>query len=341
MRCVFTVKFRRSELVLCPFPVFFSGLSTNVLFAAEDTTSVAYPEYLQWLHHIWNFVIISPDNIPITVGNIVIGFFLIILGFFVSRRISRQLAKRVLPRVLPNLGTIATFETLSFYILLTFLTLFALKVANVPLTVFTVLGGAIAIGIGFGSQNIVNNFISGIIIMLERPINIGDFIEVNGIAGTVESIGIRSTQVLLFDNRHLIVPNSSFLEKNVLNWTLGNDIVRTTVKVGVVYGSPIKQVQDLLIHATQDNTEILPNPRPVALFTDFGDNSLNFELLFWVRVRNLLARRKIESRVRFRVDELFRASNIVIAFPQRDVHLDSSRPIEVLLTKEHSKPLNP
>lgn len=284
---------------------------------------------LEWAIVVWNYPIISVDGSPITFGNVCVGTILIIGGFHAAKRISRRLATKVFPKIAPDPSYINTFERLSFYALVVFLTLFALRLANVPLTVFTVLGGAFAIGVGFGSQNIINNFISGLILMIERPIKIGDFIEADGVTGTVEHIGIRSTRLLLFDNKHMILPNASFLEKNVLNWTLSSDVIRTTVSVGVAYGSATDKVRELLLKAALHDDRILKQPEPVVLFTNFGDNALSFELIFWVRVRNQLSKRKIESDIRLNVDKLFREADITISYPQRDVHLDTLHPIEV------------
>lgn len=283
---------------------------------------------------MWKFPIIHVDNNPITLGNLAVSTLLILVGIRVSRILARIICKRVFSKFATASSNLYTFETLSFYTLVLFLTIFALKIANIPLTIFTVIGGALAIGVGFGSQNIVNNFISGLILMIEQPIKLGDYVEIDGISGTVEHIGIRSTRLLLPDNKQYIVPNSSFLEKNVLNWTLSNDTIRTSVTVGVAYGSPTEKVKELLQKSVEGNEKVLTNPSPVILFADFGDNALTFEMLFWIQVRTLLQRRTIESQVRFRVDQLFRESNITIAFPQRDIHLHTPQPLSVSLAEK-------
>jgi small-conductance mechanosensitive channel len=199
----------------------------------------------------------------------------------------------------------------------------------VPLTAFTLLGGAFAIGIGFGSQNVVNNFISGIILLIEQPIRSADLIEVDGTHGIVERIGLRSTRIRTSTNVDIIVPNSSFLEKNVINWTLTDDRIRTHVTVGVTYGTSTHEVTRLIRKVVDEHERILKVPAPVTLFTEFGDNALVFEVHFWMRMRNLMERRVVESDVRHRINDLFTEAGIIIAFPQRDIHLDSTRPFEV------------
>ena len=170
------------------------------------------------------------------------------------------------------------------------------------------------------------------IIMGERPISIGDLIELDGVVGKVEEIGARCTKVRTGENIHILVPNSGFLEKNITNWTLSDQKIRAHVSVGVVYGSPVEEVNALLIRAVSENPSVLKPPDPFVLFNDFGDNALIFAVHFWISIRRIIERRLIESTVRFRIDELFREAGIVIAFPQRDVHLDTQRPLEVTIT---------
>ena len=220
-----------------------------------------------------------------------------------------------------------------YYFALLFIILFALRTVNIPLTVFTLFGGAIAIGVGFGAQNLINNFISGFILMVERPVKIGDVIEVENNYGVVEDIGTRCTRVRTPGNMHILVPNSSFLEKNIINWTLADLEIRAQITVGVVYGSDTRKVKQLTLQAAKEHDKVLDFPEPFVLFSDFGDNSLVFDLYFWVRIKRIMDRRAIESDIRFRIDNLFREAGIVIAFPQRDVHLDTLKPLDVRVVK--------
>jgi len=165
--------------------------------------------------------------------------------------------------------------------------------------------------------------------MLERPIRARDVVEIDGNHGTIEKIGARSTQIRSTYGRHIIVPNSFFLESNIINWALSDDLIRTKVLVGVIYGSPTRLVEELITRVVVEDERIIKNPEPIILFEEFGDNSLNFEVHFSVTARSPMEVCKVQSRVRFRIDELFREHNLVIAFPQRDVHLDSISPIEI------------
>ena len=252
-----------------------------------------------------------------------------LVGFVAAKQLARALGRRLVRRVGVNDNGVAAVESVSFYTMLVVFSLTALKFVNVPLTLFTFLGGAIAIGVGFGSQKILNNFISGLILLAERPIRVGDLIQMNDLYGTVEHIGTRSTRIRTATNMEIIVPNSTFLENNVLNLTLGDYKIRACVTVGVCYGSPTREVARLLKRAAQEHGVVLKKPEPFVWFVEFGDNSLNFELHFWVEVRNVTERKRIESDLRFKINELFREAGIIIAYPQRDIHFDTARPIDV------------
>ena len=283
---------------------------------------------------VWSYSFTVSEDEPITIGMIVGALVLFFIGFFVARFLSSMLGRRVFPRFGLDEGASATFQTLAFYVLLAIFAIYALQWANIPLTVFTVAGGALAIGVGFGSQNVVNNFISGLILMAERPMKVGDMVEVGGTHGIVERIGARSTRIRSGDNTHVIVPNSSFLEKEVLNWTLADDLIRSYIDVGVVYGSPTDTVRELILQALSENPRVLGSPLPEVLFTEFGDSALVFRAFFWIKMKQLMDRNRVQSSIRFRIDELFREADIVIAFPQRDVHLDSTAPLEIRLLRE-------
>lgn len=278
---------------------------------------------------VWHYELTNVDGQPLTLHKIVVAIVVIVFGVYFSKYATRSIGRRLLPRLGVGRGTEAVLETVTLYLLIAFVIVFALSLANVPIAMFAVLGGALAIGVGFGSQNVVNNFISGIIIMLEQPIKPGDVVEVEGTFGRVESIGLRSTLIRTPNNTHIVVPNSAFLEKNVLNWTLSDETIRTAVTVGIAYGSPTREAQRLIHEAVKDQEKVLKTPEPVVLFTGFGDNALEFEVVFWLKLQEIIDRRVVESEVRYRIDELFREAGIVIAFPQRDLHIDNDRPLEI------------
>jgi small-conductance mechanosensitive channel len=288
--------------------------------------------------YYWHFQLLAIDDDFITPHKVFKGAFFLIVGFWVARWIAGLFGRRVLLRVGVHPSGAAAIQTVLFYTLVCLLGLLALRMAKVPLTAFTILGGAVALGVGFGSQSIINNFISGLILLAERPIRVGDMIEIDGLHATVEKIGARSTRVVTSANLEIIVPNSKFLENNVVNWTLSNDRQRTKITIGVAYGSPADKVAELLSRAAGEHPNVLPHSETVVLFKDFGDNALVFELHFWISSRSNFERLRFESDMRYRIQRIFNEEGIVIAFPQRDIHLDASGPFEVRMVAENGVP---
>lgn len=265
--------------------------------------------------------LLSIGEVTLTVGQLLSVLLFVILGGlfvvwstgFLRRRLT---ARRINPDIVHLLGR--AYLVLGF-IVLGFMTLDFLQI---PLAAFAFISGAVAIGVGFGAQNIINNFISGWILMWERPIKIGDFLELGEVKGNVESINTRSTVIRRVDGVHLLVPNSYLLENTVTNWTLVDRLMRASVNVGVAYGSDVEKVTELLRQAAIEHPDVLQDPEPRVLFDDFGDNALAFVLNVWVMAQSESNLRGIRSDLRYRIDALFRSSEVVIAFPQRDVHLD-------------------
>ena len=272
-------------------------------------------------------------DITFTSGDLIAVPLIYVVGIWLMKKLA-HIATYRLRASGASADTIHLFKRLFYIIAGAILIVTTLDVMNVPLTAFAFLSGAVAIGVGFGAQNIINNFISGWILMWERPIRIGDFLEVDGARGTVETINTRSTRIRRVDGVHMLIPNSKLLENTVVNWTLIDNLTRTSVRVGVAYGSDCKLVARLIEQATVAQDDILNEPAAVVIFDDFGDNALMFETFFWVNATKERDLRQIRSRVRFTIDELFAQHNVVIAFPQRDVHLDGT----LQLVKPSRKP---
>ena len=207
----------------------------------------------------------------------------------------------------------------------------AMASVRIPWTVFAFLGGALAIGVGFGAQALINNFISGLILLCERSIRVGDIVEVDEQRGKVVRVGFRNSLVVRGDGIEVLVPNSQFLEKKVVNWTLSNDLVRYEVSVGVAYGVPPAQVMELIARAAAEHPHVIKTPAPEVLLEDFGDNAVVFTLEFWMCLSPSVGGGRVRSQLRHRIYELFTEAGISIAFPQRDIHLDASRPLEIKL----------
>lgn len=288
----------------------------------KDSTAATW----QRLNAAWNYEVFSVKDQPIRVKTILIVVLLIVLGLFASRWISTLIGRMVFHRMGFNTGRRTAWQILSFYVLFLIVILTAFHLFHFSLTQFSVVSGALAVGIGFGSQNLINNFISGIILLMERPINQGDVIELDGQVLTVEKLGPRSTIVRSFDNTHVVLPNSRLLEEPVTNWTLSDDVVRKKIKVGVGYGTDTRKVDRVLMEVMLGFDKVNRIPAPHVEFDDFGDNALIFAAKFW---SSLAERNEVETELRHRIAEAFKKAEIVMAFPQRDVHLDSQRPLKI------------
>ena len=287
---------------------------------------------IEMVREIWGYVLVTaPSGQAITAGQLASVVLLLVFGYFGSRFVGFLIGRRLTTTKLrPDVVHIV--KRIVFFAILVLVVITALGLLGIPLAAFAFATGAIAIGVGFGAQNIINNFISGWILMAERPIRIDDFIEIDDAQGTVERIGNRSTRVRRTDGVHLLVPNSQLLERTVVNWTLVDQAIRTIVRVGVEYGSPVRLVAELILQAVTEQRQTKSEPHPSIIFEDFGDNSLVFDAYFWVDVTGERLLREIRSDIRFRIAELFAKNEIVVAFPQRDVHLDSKNPLRIQLT---------
>ncbi|MEZ4483275.1 MAG: mechanosensitive ion channel [Syntrophotaleaceae bacterium] len=205
---------------------------------------------------------------------------------------------------------------------------------QIPLTAFAFLGGALAIGVGFGGQNLINNFMSSLILLIEKPIKVGDIVEAEGVLGRVTAIGGRCSTIRRLDGVDLLVPNSHLLEKTVVNRTLSDNLVRYEIQVGVAYGSPTRDVFHILEQVVDEHGQILKDPKPLVLLEDFSDNALRFGIYYWIEIHERLDVRSIASNLRHRIDRLFRDAGISIAFPQRDVHLDTVNPLKIQMVAD-------
>ncbi len=302
--------------------------------AAPSESAALADQASEWFSRIWNLELFTIDEKSVQVSTIVIALIVLLAGLVLARVVSRYVGRILRARMKIEQGPAAAFQSISYYVLVALVALLALDMAQIPLTVFTIFGGALALGIGFGSQNVVNNFISGLILLIERPVAVGQLVEVDGLTGVVAKIGARSTVLTGYKGTDYIVPNSVLLESSVTNWNFTHHRVRSEVEVGVAYGSDTQRVKELLLEATKSVDDVFPEPAPAVLFNSFADSALVFEVNFWTKPDSVLERLETESEIRFEIDRLFREAGIVIAFPQQDVHLETSRPIEVRVQRD-------
>jgi small-conductance mechanosensitive channel len=207
-----------------------------------------------------------------------------------------------------------------------------LNALGVGTTSLAVAFGALGIGLGFGLQSIFNNFMSGLILLFDRSIEVGDILEINGQWGFIEKINVRSTIVRTYDNSALIIPNSEILSTQVTNWTFRDARVRRKINIGVAYGTDVRLVEKTLYEIAEKHPRVMTNPAPMVLFSDFGASSLDFTLMVWTLLDYGL---KTETEIRFEIDRIFAEKNIEIPFPQRDLHIRSG--VEKLLPEQDSE----
>ncbi len=281
------------------------------------------------LRSIWEWPLYKAGDSPVLVSQLVIAVLLIVIGLWLVRRATRALGHFLERRQGASRQVAYTTQKLVAYFAYTLVILVVLPFAGIPITMFAVLGGAVAIGLGFGAQNLLNNLISGVILLLERPIRVGDIVELESERGRVEDIGSRCVRVRRYDGVHVLVPNSYFLEQRVVNWTLISSDVRGTVSVGVAYGSPLDRVLELMLQAAHENKQLRKLPAPEVMFEDFGESALMMTLFFWTDIVAPMDLRRTQSALRLRIAELFKQNAIVVAFPQRDLHLTASKPLPV------------
>lgn len=240
--------------------------------------------------------------------------------FVLARVVGFLVGSRLFARTHMDRGLQYALGRITYYVLLVVGLMIALQTAGVQVGSLTVVLGAFGIGIGFGLQNIVNNFVSGLILLIERPVNLGDWIEVDGTGGRVERIGARSTTIVTNDNITIIVPNAEFISNRIINWSHGDPRVRLRIPVGVAYGSNLDLVRETLLEVARADSAVLSEPEPVVNFNAFGESALEFELAVWT-VAGVQRQRRFRSDLNFAIAAAFREHRIEIPFPQRDLHL--------------------
>ncbi|MCY7337545.1 MAG: mechanosensitive ion channel [Chamaesiphon sp.] len=294
-----------------------------------------FPLTRQWSYNFTNSLISSLTSPIFSRGTMSysITSLVILLGFLIgtivlSGVVTNILRTRILQAMRLSRGAEASISILVKYALITIGSIVLLQLWGLDLSSLTILASALGIGLGFGFQNIAKDFGSGLILLFERPIQVGDFVEVNDYKGTVEQINARSTVIRTLDRISIILPNSHFLDREVINWSHLNPTSRLHLPVGVAYGSDANLVRSTLIEAIRTHPEVLSSPPPHVLFKGFGDSALDFELLVWITTpeRQLL----IKSDLYFLIEAAFQQHQIEIPFPQQDVHFRSgSLPIQL------------
>jgi len=260
-------------------------------------------------------------SFSISLWDLIVFFFIIWLTFWISRIVRIIVEGEVTSRIKMKRGVPGAISLILRITIITIGLMIAFAATGLEMDKLAILLGALGVGIGFGLQNIFNNLVSGIILAFERPIQEGDIIEIGTLLGTVREIGLRASNVRTFDGAEVIVPNGNLISNELINWTLTDKKRRGEVAVGVAYGTDPETVLKLLVEAAKSHKEILNEPEPLALFTGFGESSLDFRLLFWIKDAD--ERFRIQSQIAVLVNNAIKAAGIEIPFPQTDLHLRS------------------
>ncbi|WP_138431099.1 mechanosensitive ion channel family protein [Fodinibius saliphilus] len=282
---------------------------------------MSWEDFFRYIQDILNFQLFTISDVPVTTASILTFFlfltFFIVAGIFARRTINRKIFKRF------NVdeGTSYTLSRITQYIIITIGVLISFNFVGINLSSLTVIFGLLSVGIGFGLQNVTSNFISGLIILFERPISVGDRVVVNDIEGDIIEINIRSTMVRTVNNISIVVPNSEFVSKNVINYSHGDPTYRLDVNVGVSYNSDLDTVLKALNEVAEKNSSVMKKPEPEVYLMEFGDSAWNMQLRLWIP--NVKDYPKIRNELNQAIVRTFDKYDIVIPFPQRDVHMQS------------------
>ncbi len=287
-----------------------------------------FPYTRQWLYFLFSILVSTFNKSLFSFGGNEFSIInlLVLLGLFVgsiivSNHITNLLRTNLLQATRMTRGSQEIITIITKYGLISLATVVLLQAYGLNLSSLALIGSALGVGIGFGFQDIARNFASGIVLLFERSIQVGDFIQIGSHLGVVEEVRTRSIVLKTLDRISIIVPNSRLLSEEVINWNHRRNITRLHLPVGVAYGSDVKKVKSALLQAAEEHLEVLRNPSPQVFFTEFGDSSLNFELLIWTSDPSRQA--PLKSDLCFRIEEIFKEQQIEIPFPQRDVNLNS------------------
>ncbi len=274
-------------------------------------------EWIERWNQILNIQVVQVGVNTITVQHIVMFAIALFMTRYLARSVRRLLGDHILAKLDPA-PRFVIIRVVQYGVWVVGLFI-ALEFLGIDLTALTVVAGALGVGIGFGLQSVVSNFVSGLVLLLEQPIRINDRVTIENVEGNVVDIHFRSTTIVTNDNISIIVPNSQFINQSVINWSHGDPTIRIHVPVGVAYGSDVELVERTLQEVAAADKGVLQQPPPEVRFTEFGDSSLNFDLLVWSD--NPPRHLQLRSRLNYAIDAAFRRNAIQIPFPQRDVHV--------------------
>ncbi|MDH3252428.1 MAG: mechanosensitive ion channel [Ignavibacteria bacterium] len=282
----------------------------------------AFLQFLRSVKHAAQSLTFTLGNSSITAWSILYLLALLFVLIYVSGKLKDWAVNRLFARSGTDIGVRQAIGTIARYVILSIGFIVVFQTAGVDLSAVTILAGALGVGVGFGLQNITDNFVSGLIILFERPVKVGDRIQVADITGDVIRISPRATTIVTNDNISIIVPNSEFISSRVINWSHSDRMVRLHVPVGVAYKSDAEFVKELLFTVASEHPGVLKDPQPDVIFEEFGNSSLNFVLRVWT-TKYITTPPTLRSDLNFRIKKIFNENGVEIPFPQRDLHVKS------------------
>ncbi len=293
----------------------------------------SYDSVVDTFKAILDYRLFTLNQQPITVASVLTFIIFLIAVFILSQIINRILLKRLLIRFNIDRSIRYNMTRIGHYIVMVIGTLIAFQFVGLDLSSLTVIFGLLSVGIGFGLQNITSNFISGIILLFERPIKVGDRVTVGNVEGEVAAINMRATSITTLQNITIIVPNSEFISEKVTNWSYGDPKIRMDIEVGVSYNSDLDLVLKTLQEVADENPGILKVPKPQVLLMSFGDSAWNMQLRVWMASPS--GYYTVRSDINCAIVRKFRENKIEIPFPQRDLHVRSPLPVPLTQAKEN------
>lgn len=299
-------------------------------------------EALLRARRVWNYEIATVDDSyetadgrklsvsrSVTLGKTVGAVLIVVLGYLLCSFVARRIERVAVSRGRIAAQSAALLRNWILFVLTAILVIFALFSASIPLTAFAFLGGALAIAAGFGLQTLLKNFVAGLMILLERPMRLGDLVDVDGIRGRVTAIGIRASTITSADGIESMIPNSAFVENKLTNWTYSSPQSRQTIRVGVAYATTLRKAGDALLDVATRHGLVLKDPAPQVYLDEYADSAVYFALTYWVDMTPENDTRRVRSDLLHMIDRAFAEAGIRMPYPQRDIHVDAAIPIKV------------
>ena len=273
----------------------------------------------KWLENILDFNLVDINKYQISVSDVLIIIIVFIVARFLIYGTDAIIKKRLSRKGIIDEGRSKSVSQIFRYIIYVISVFIAVESLGIDLSIIFGVFAALGLGIGFALQDVFKDLISGIVILFEGNVSVGDILEMDGLVGSVTEINLRTSQIKTLDGVYMVIPNSKIVNEKVINWSANNKISRFDVQVGVAYGSDVEKVKNILLQCAAENPKLSKSPEPQVFFNDFGDSALSFRLLFWII--DTWQTERVRSELRFAINAKFKEEGVQIPFPQRDVHL--------------------